>query len=99
METTFDLRSVSKVQAYADLEMHIESVLEETSDEIAAMTTMAALIHHAFGFLWTGFYRAVEPGRLLRVGPYQGAVACLEIDFGRGAVSYTHLTLPTKRIV
>jgi GAF domain-containing protein len=45
---------------------------------------MSALIHHAFGFLWTGFYRVVEPVHLLRVGPYQGTLGCLEIEIGRG---------------
>jgi GAF domain-containing protein len=48
------------------------------------MATMSALIHHGFGHLWTGFYRVVEPGRLLRVGPYQGTLGCLEIEFGKG---------------
>jgi GAF domain-containing protein len=48
------------------------------------MATMSALIHHAFGHLWTGFYRVVEPGELLRVGPYQGTLGCLEIRVGRG---------------
>ncbi len=83
-EATLDLRGMPKVQAYADLEMHIEAVLEGTHDEIAAMATMSALIHHGFGHLWTGFYRVVEPGRLLRVGPYQGTLGCLEIRFGQG---------------
>jgi GAF domain-containing protein len=59
-------------------------VLEGVDDEIAAMATMSALIHHAFGHLWTGFYRVVRPEELLRVGPYQGTVGCLEIEFGRG---------------
>jgi L-methionine (R)-S-oxide reductase len=40
-------------------------------------------VHHAFAHLWTGFYRVVGPG-LLRVGPYQGTLGCLEIAFGRG---------------
>jgi L-methionine (R)-S-oxide reductase len=48
------------------------------------MATMSCLVHHAFGHLWTGFYRVVEPGRLLRVGPYQGPLGCLEIAFGKG---------------
>ena len=48
------------------------------------MATVACLLHHAFGHLWTGFYRVVEPGRLLRVGPYQGTLGCLEIPFGKG---------------
>jgi GAF domain-containing protein len=41
-------------------------------------------VHHAFGHLWTGFYRVVVPGQLLRVGPYQGSLGCLDIAFGQG---------------
>ena len=26
----------------------------------------------------------VQPGRLLRVGPYQGTLGCMEIEFGKG---------------
>ncbi|HET7583944.1 MAG TPA: GAF domain-containing protein [Gemmatimonadaceae bacterium] len=83
-EVTLDLRDVPKGRAYADLEMHIEHTLEGITDQIAAMATMAALIHHGFGHLWTGFYRVVDPGRLLRVGPYQGTLGCMEIAYGRG---------------
>lgn len=83
-ETTLDLRDLPRPEAYALLKEHIDHVLEGVDDDVAAMATMSALIHHAFGFLWTGFYRVVEPGRLLRVGPYQGSLGCLEITFGRG---------------
>jgi L-methionine (R)-S-oxide reductase len=48
------------------------------------MATWSALLHHGLGHLWTGFYRVVEPGRTLRIGPYQGTLGCLEIQFGRG---------------
>jgi L-methionine (R)-S-oxide reductase len=82
-EVTLDLRGVDKVQAYAELERHIEAVLEGVRDEIAGMATIAALVHHGLGHLWTGFYRVVGPGRL-RIGPYQGTLGCLEIEFGRG---------------
>jgi L-methionine (R)-S-oxide reductase len=60
------------------------SVLAGIDDKIAAMATISCLVHHAFGHLWTGFYRVVEPQRLLRVGPYQGTLGCLEIAFGKG---------------
>lgn len=83
-EQTLDLRHVPRAQAYAELEMHLEAVLAGVDDEIAIMATLSALLHHAFGHLWTGFYRVVEPGRLLRVGPYQGTLGCLEIQFGKG---------------
>lgn len=83
-ETMVDLRGMPKARAYGELETLVESVLAGVDDEITAMATMSALIHHGFGHLWTGFYRVVEPERLLRVGPYQGALGCLEIAFGAG---------------
>jgi L-methionine (R)-S-oxide reductase len=83
-ETTLDLRGVPKAEAYEQLHEQVVAVLAGVDDEIAAMATISCLVHHAFGHLWTGFYRVVEPGRLLRVGPYQGTLGCLEISFGQG---------------
>jgi L-methionine (R)-S-oxide reductase len=83
-ETTIDLRGLPAVEAYAELRGQVDAVLEGIDDEIAAMATISALIHNAFGHLWTGFYRVVETDRLLRIGPYQGTLGCMEIEFGRG---------------
>jgi GAF domain-containing protein len=83
-ELTLDLRDLDKAEAYAQLGEHVASVLAGVNDPIAAMATVSCLVHHAFGHLWSGFYRVVEPGRLLRVGPYQGTLGCLEIAFGKG---------------
>ncbi|HXF23624.1 MAG TPA: GAF domain-containing protein [Gemmatimonadaceae bacterium] len=83
-EVTLDLRGIPKSQAYSELASHIEAVLDGIDDDIAEMATVSALVHNAFGFLWTGFYRVVTPGKLMRVGPYQGTLGCLEIAFGRG---------------
>lgn len=83
-EETLDLRGIPKPDAYRQLDGHIRAVLTGVRDDVAAMATMSALIHHAFGYLWTGFYRVVTPGELLRVGPYQGTLGCLEITIGRG---------------
>jgi GAF domain-containing protein len=82
-ETTLDLRGIPKAEAYQELEVQLRNVLEGIDDEIAAMATISALIHHGFGFLWSGFYRLVTP-TLLRVGPYQGTLGCLEIPVGHG---------------
>lgn len=83
-ETIPDLRQVPKSRAYAELQGHSDAILDGVDDEVTAMATIAALLHHAFGHLWTGFYRVVEPGQLLRVGPYQGSLGCIDIAFGRG---------------
>ncbi|WP_223645271.1 GAF domain-containing protein [Corallococcus sp. EGB] len=83
-EVTLDLRGQPKTEAYAELKAHALAILEGVDDDICAMATMSCLLHNAFGHLWTGFYRVVTPGKLLRVGPYQGTLGCLEIAFGKG---------------
>jgi len=83
-EMTLDLRDMERAQAYADLDAQIVAVLDGIDDPVAAMATISALIHHGLGYLWTGFYRVAIPGKLLRVGPYQGSLGCLEIAFGKG---------------
>ena len=83
-ETTLDLRHLPKAEAYAQLDAHVRAVLAGVDDPVTAMATVSCLVHHAVGHLWTGFYRVVDDGRLLRVGPYQGTLGCLEIAFGRG---------------
>jgi GAF domain-containing protein len=83
-ESLIGLRDVPRGRAYEELRQHVSAALEGVDDPITAMATISSLVHHALGFLWTGFYRVVEPGRLLRVGPYQGTLGCVEIEFGRG---------------
>ena len=46
------------------------------------MANIAAALHEAFGFWWTGFYRV--DGQQLVLGPFQGPIACTRIPFGRG---------------
>ena len=82
-ETTLDVRSLGKREAYVQLEAQIDALLDGMDDEIAAMATISCVLHNGFGNLWTGFYRVVGPA-LLRVGPYQGTLGCLEIAFGKG---------------
>lgn len=82
-EAIIDLRREPKDRAYPQLHGLVLNVLGGIDDDVAGMATMSSMIHHAFGFLWTGFYRVVGPN-LLRVGPYQGTLGCLEIEFGRG---------------
>ena len=83
-ETAINVRHLPKAQAYEEVERHLRATMEGVADPIATMATLSCLLHQGFGHLWTGFYRVVEPARLLRVGPYQGSLGCLEIEFGRG---------------
>ena len=71
-----------KETLYKELLPQAVSLLEGETDEVACMANLAALLHRAFGFWWTGFYRV--SGEELVLGPFQGPVACIHIPFGRG---------------
>jgi L-methionine (R)-S-oxide reductase len=83
-ETTLLLTGMPRSAAYDELVPQVASVLSSCGgDVVAEMASVACLVHHAFGNLWTGFYRVVGPS-LLRVGPYQGTLGCIDIPFERG---------------
>ena len=94
-ETLLDVRHLKKPEGYLALDAEARAVLSGVRDEVTAMATFSALLHHGLGHLWTGFYRVVEPGRTLRVGPYQGTLGCLEIAFGRGVCGTAAATQKT----
>ncbi len=78
------MKGESKGELYLRLERQIASLLAGLEDEIAAMASCVSVLHGSLeSTSWTGFYRVVAPG-LLRVGPYQGPVGCLEIPFESG---------------
>ena len=73
---------MTKQETYETVLPQIKSVVCSERDMIANMANVAAILHEAFGFWWTGFYR-VEGDELI-LGPFQGPVACTRIAFGRG---------------
>ena len=83
---------MEKAEKYRLLERQIAALLEGETDTVAKMANVAAVLHEAFGFWWTGFYRVVIPGPSglvpesgeLVLGPFQGPVACMHIPYGKG---------------
>ena len=73
---------MTKQETYQTLLPQIESLVARETDAIANMANVAAALHEAFGFWWTGFYR-VE-GQQLVLGPFQGPIACTRIPYGKG---------------
>ena len=73
---------LEKREQYRLLERQLSALLEGETDTVAKMANMAAALHEAFGFWWTGFYRVA--GEELVLGPFQGPVACMHIPFGKG---------------
>lgn len=73
---------MTKEEKYKAVMTQAEALIDGEQDPIANMANLSALLHGAFGFWWTGFYRVV--GEELVLGPFQGPVACTRIRYGKG---------------
>ena len=71
-----------KKETYKSLLPQVQFLVNGERDAIANMANIAAILHHTFGFWWTGFYRV--SGEELVLGPFQGPLACTRIPFGKG---------------
>ena len=73
---------MNKIEKYKLLYEQIKALISKENDIIANMANIAAIIHEAFNFWWTGFYRVID--KELVLGPFQGPIACTRIAYGRG---------------
>jgi len=65
------------------MHVQLEALLVKTEDPLARMASVCAILHHKMDYyFWTGFY-LFKSGKLV-VGPYQGPVACQELDKDKG---------------
>lgn len=73
-----------KATIYLESRQRLASLIAGLQDPVAAMASVAAVLFESLpAASWVGFYRVVEPN-VLRIGPYQGPVGCLEIPFDKG---------------
>lgn len=73
---------MEKEEKYRLLTEQVRSLIAGETDSVSVMANVSAAIHETMGFFWTGFY--MVHGDELRLGPFQGSVACMHIPFGRG---------------
>ncbi|MCF8346764.1 MAG: GAF domain-containing protein [Bacteroidales bacterium] len=68
---------------YQRIIKQLEELTAKPGTPLSRMATIAAVLHHKMDhFFWTGFY-LYEDERLI-VGPYQGPVACQELEKDKG---------------
>lgn len=68
---------------YKLIASQIEALAEIDQDFVPVLSNAAALLDEAMGRInWVGFY-LLDKGSLL-VGPFQGKVACVRIEIGKG---------------
>lgn len=73
---------MDKEKTYQMLVKQVESLIEGENNATGQLANVAALLHEAMGWWWTGFY--LVNGDTLQLGPFQGPVACYNIKRGRG---------------
>ncbi len=72
-----------KLGRYARIYQQLKELLSKTDDPLARMASICAVLHHKMDhYFWTGFY--LHKDGILVVGPYQGPVACQELEKDRG---------------
>lgn len=78
------MNSVKKQSRYQRLYTQINDLIEASSNNpISNMSTIVAILHHKIEyFFWTGFY-LLHDGKL-QAGPYQGSLACINLDKDKG---------------
>ena len=68
---------------YQRIFVQLQELLKKTENPLARMASICAVLHHKMdSYFWTGFYLHKD-GKLI-VGPYQGPVACQELEKDKG---------------
>lgn len=77
------IKNKKKEGRYGRIYTQLEELLKLTNDPLARMASICAVLHHKMDhYFWTGFYLYKEDK--LIVGPYQGPVACQELEKDKG---------------
>jgi len=67
------------------LAKQLKTLIEEETNFIANMSNAAALLYESLPDInWAGFYLYEKQTNQLVLGPFQGKVACVRIDIGKG---------------
>ena len=72
----------NKQQRYEELLPQLAALIEGETEEMSVLANVSALLKQQFGWFWTGFY--LSRSGELRLGPFQGTVACMHIAHDRG---------------
>lgn len=76
------IEGTTRSEKYESLLNQLKILIGEEQDLISILSNTTAAIKETFDFFWIGFY--LVRGEVLKLGPFQGSLACMEIAFGRG---------------
>jgi GAF domain-containing protein len=82
MAETILIEGATRSEKYESFLKQLKILIGEEQDLISILSNTTASLKEIFGFFWIGFY--IVRGEVLKLGPFQGSIACIEIAFGRG---------------
>ena len=74
---------MGKEKIYQELLPQVEALMAGETDEVGVQANIAAVLKERLEYFWVGFY-TLRDGDRLRLGPFQGSVACYSIPYGKG---------------
>jgi GAF domain-containing protein len=79
-------KGLTKEEKYKALLPQLAALIEGENDLIANVANIVAGLKEAFDFFWIGIYFVKSEGgkEQLVLGPFQGPVACVRIEKGKG---------------
>ncbi|MEL6274631.1 MAG: GAF domain-containing protein [Bacteroidota bacterium] len=91
-----NLEEKEKRTAYATARQAIIATIRDELDPVVKMVTVNCLLKTYLPyFYWVGFYLVRGEDQLV-IGPYQGTLGCVYIDFGRGVCGRAARTKETQ---
>lgn len=78
----FAAHIMKKQEEYDELLPQLAALIEGETEEMSVLANVSATLKERFGWFWVGFY--LDRGDELRLGPFQGSVACMHIAYDKG---------------
>ncbi len=76
-------KNISLDEQYQNVISQSESLLDKNDELITNLSNLSALLKQSFDKIsWVGFY--IFDNKKLYLGPFQGKVACTQIEVGKG---------------
>ncbi len=87
-------KNLSLEEQYKNLLSQVEYLLDEKDHLITNLANLSAILKQSFEKInWAGFY--LFDGKKLYLGPFQGKIACTQIELGKGVCGTSALNRKT----
>lgn len=87
-------KNLTLEEEYKALDKQLRTLLDKSDNELSNLSNFTAALKQTFPKIsWVGFY--IFDGDKLYLGPFQGKVACTEIEIGKGVCGASAAKLET----